>query len=315
MENTSTTINNQSPLNADDVTIVIPTLNEGEAIGKVIDELRGKGYSNILVVDGYSDDGTAEIAGGKGVKVVYQYGRGKADALKTAVNHLKTPYLLVMDGDATYDPTFISELLKYASAYDEVIGARTYGRENIPLLNRFGNWVITKAFNLLFGTRLRDVCSGMYLLKTEVAREINYESRGFSIEVEVAAHVASTRRRITDVNIAYRPRVGKPKLKHLHGVVIMLDAVKLAWRYNPVFFIFICGSLILIPSTLILGWVAYKLFFLGIKHYVWAIIGTSGLGVGIVSLLLAVMALYIKRMEYRLLERIEKLSKKRSAEK
>ena len=43
----------------DDVTVVLPTLNEEEAIGKVIEELKQVGYHNILVVDGYSTDRTA----------------------------------------------------------------------------------------------------------------------------------------------------------------------------------------------------------------------------------------------------------------
>ena len=40
----------------DDVTVVLPTLNEEEAIGRVIGELREAGYRNVLVVDGYSSD-------------------------------------------------------------------------------------------------------------------------------------------------------------------------------------------------------------------------------------------------------------------
>jgi len=35
----------------DDVTVVLPTLNEEEAIGRVIEELKQVGYRNILVVD------------------------------------------------------------------------------------------------------------------------------------------------------------------------------------------------------------------------------------------------------------------------
>jgi len=57
-------------------------LNEAEAIGKVIDELKQEGYKNILVVDGYSNDGTLEIAKQKGAKAIYQHGKGKAGAIK-----------------------------------------------------------------------------------------------------------------------------------------------------------------------------------------------------------------------------------------
>ena len=67
-----------------EVTVVIPTLNEAEAIGKVIDELKQYGIVNIIVVDGHSTDGTPKIAKEKGVKVIFQEGKGKALAIKTA---------------------------------------------------------------------------------------------------------------------------------------------------------------------------------------------------------------------------------------
>ena len=292
-----------------ELTVVIPTLNEADAIGKVIDELRGYGYNNILVVDGHSDDGTAEIAREKGAYVILQEGRGKADAIRTAIKHVKTPYVVVMDGDYTYDPAYIKVMLEVIKDADGVIGARIYGRENIPLLNRFGNWIITKAFNLLFGTKLRDVCSGMWMTRTEVLREMLPETRGFSIEVEVAANIASSAGLIKEVPIRYRRRIGKPKLKRVHGFGILKDVIKLSWAYSPVFFIFAIGSLILLPSLCVLAWVAFELFLFGVKHHVWAIIGIVGAGIGIVSLLLSIMALYFKRLEYRIMSKLKKLAK------
>jgi len=44
------------------VTVVIPTLNEEEAIGPLIDEIKEAGYGRVLVVDGYSKDKTVKIA-------------------------------------------------------------------------------------------------------------------------------------------------------------------------------------------------------------------------------------------------------------
>jgi dolichol-phosphate mannosyltransferase len=62
----------ENSISYDDVTIVIPTLNEAEAIGKLIEEIKQEGYKNILVVDGYSKDGTPEIAK---QKVIFQHGK------------------------------------------------------------------------------------------------------------------------------------------------------------------------------------------------------------------------------------------------
>ncbi|MEM3403467.1 MAG: glycosyltransferase family 2 protein [Nitrososphaeria archaeon] len=290
------------------VTIILPTLNEEKAIGPVIDELQTLGYTNIIVVDGHSTDNTTEIAESKGAKVITQEGRGKADAIKTAVEHVKTPYMLIMDADYTYDPRHINHMTELAPKYDEVIGVRATGRENIPTINRLGNKILTIFFNLLFGTNVKDICSGMYLIKTEIAKGVWYESNGFSIEMELAAHVASTTRKITDVDINYRPRKGKQKLRKLHGLQIALDAIKLAWGYNPTFIIFIIGALTLIPANIILAYVAYELIFNGVNHHIWAIIGVNLAGIGIISLLLSIMTLFIKRVEYRINEKLERFN-------
>lgn len=294
---------NNLQIKKDELTIIIPTLNEEQAIGKVIDELRQEGYNNILVVDGHSSDKTVEVARNKKVSVVYQEGHGKADAIRTGIKLVETPYLIVMDGDHTYDPRDIKKLLDLAE-YDEVIGVR--GKKNISRAHRFGNWIITKTFNILFGTKLRDICSGMYMLRTEVAKEIGFESRGFSVEVEVAAHVAATSRKIADTDISYRERIGTPKLNSLHGFTIIFNVIRLMLRYNPVFFIFTLSSATLIPGLIIVGYVAYELIFQGVKHYIWAIIGISLSGVGSTSLLLAIMALYLKRFEYRIMEKLRR---------
>ncbi|MFQ5951753.1 MAG: glycosyltransferase family 2 protein, partial [Candidatus Geothermarchaeales archaeon] len=60
--------------------MVIPTLNEGEAIGHVLDELLAEGYPNVLVVDGYSTDDTVAVTRERGIPVVHQNGNGKGDA-------------------------------------------------------------------------------------------------------------------------------------------------------------------------------------------------------------------------------------------
>lgn len=94
------------------VTFLIPTLNERDGIGLVIDEIKSLGFSKIIVVDGYSTDGTAEIAKEKGAKVIYQQGKGKALAVMTGLKHVYMPYVAVIDGDYTYNPADVIKALK-----------------------------------------------------------------------------------------------------------------------------------------------------------------------------------------------------------
>jgi glycosyltransferase involved in cell wall biosynthesis len=211
------------------LTVVLPVLNEEMGVGFVLDELKREGYENILVVDGYSTDGTADVASLKGVKVIHQEGRGKTGAIRTAIENVDTPYILIMDGDCTYRPRDIKNFFPHIYDNNEVIGVRFQGRNNIPVLNRFGNFLINYTFNALFGTRLSDVCSGMYALKTDFAENIGFKTYGFDVEVEIAAH-AVRKGTIAEVPIGYSSRIGQQKLSPLRdGLKIYTTIWKLAW--------------------------------------------------------------------------------------
>ena len=295
-----------------DVFIVLPTLNEREAIGSVIDELFSIGVpkDRIMVVDGGSTDGTLEIARSKGVITIIQEGKGKADALSSALKHIgNVKYVLVMDADYTYPAKYVKPLIdKIREGYDEVIGYRKIG-DIQSLMFKFGNKVLTFAFNMLFGTSLHDVLSGMYIVRLDATRDMIFEMSGFSVESEIAAHIASTSGKITEIPISYRKRLGKKKLKVLHGFKIAKDMMRLAWRYNPTFFIFFSGSLFLIPGIILGIWVGYNYFFTGVKYYVKGLVAVIATLFGFISLSIALLSLYLKRMEMRLRTIIRDLKK------
>lgn len=289
-----------APASPEDVTIVIPTLNEREAIGPLLDELRQEGYENVLVVDGYSTDGTPDVARERGATVVFQHGAGKAGAIKTALEHVKTPYMLVMDGDYSYDPRDIKRLLAHAANYDEVIGARD--RRSIGWLHRLGNWVINRTFNLLFGAGLSDVCSGMYLVRTEALREVALRSRGFNVEVEIAAHMC-TYGRVTEVPISYRPRIGRRKLKSFRdGIAILASVLGLARAYNPAFLFSSLAATLAVPGAVLTLWELYSRYAYGTWSLGIAWLGLVLLVVGLQGFTAATISLMLKRMERRILQ-------------
>ena len=212
----------------DDVTVVIPVLNEEEAIGRVLENVKNEGYYNVLVVDGHSTDRTYHIANNNGVNVILQKGIGKTGAIETAIKYINTPYFVVLDGDCTYHPQDINNFFPEIFFNDQVIGSRITGRDNIPLLNRFGNTVINLIFNFFFKTNIVDVCSGMYALRTNFAKTLNFRTSGFDVEVEIAAQTAR-KGRISEVPVNYHPRVGTQKLRPIKdGLQIMFSIINLA---------------------------------------------------------------------------------------
>ena len=213
-----------------DFTIVIPVLNEEEAIGQVLSDIKNEGYKDILVVDGRSTDQTYDIVCKNGVDIVLQNGVGKTGAIETAINHINTPFFIVMDGDCTYHPKDIKNFVPKILFNDQVIGTRNSGRDNIPMLNRFGNLWLNLMFNLFFRTKILDVCSGMYALRTKFAKTLYFKTTGFDVEVEIAAQAAKNGR-IGEVPINYYPRVGQQKLRPIKdGLQIFLSILALGIR-------------------------------------------------------------------------------------
>lgn len=289
----------------DQVTVVLPVLNEEKAIGLVLDEVKREGFGKILVVDGYSTDDTAAVVEGMGVTFVRQHGRGKGGALKTAVENVHTPFMLVMDGDHSYSAGDIGRFLDHAENYDQIIGARMEGRKGIPRLHRFGNWVITEVFNLLMGTKLSDVCSGMYLLRTEKARGLEMESNGFDVEAEITAQMA-TGGKVTEVPITYKKRVGESKLSTWRtGLALLCSVVGLARRFNPVLLFSSLAAASLIPATLAVGWALYLNFFHGRWEFNWLLFGSILFLLGAQGLTVATISILLTRMEHRISQRIK----------
>jgi glycosyltransferase involved in cell wall biosynthesis len=241
-------------LGKEDVTIVVPTLNEEKAIEPVLKSLLREGFSNILVVDGNSKDQTVTIVKKHDVAIITQEGKGKTGAIKTAINHIKTPYFVVIDGDCTYDSKDIDILLDKATSYKQVIGARQ-DKGNIKKINRFGNNIINIIFNLMLNADLTDVCSGLYIMKTDFAKTMILNTKGFDVEVEIAAHSAQANS-VKEVPISYGKRVGFQKLNSLRdGYKIVLTILNLGKKYNPlVFYSFAIAFLLtLLGSITIIG--------------------------------------------------------------
>lgn len=291
----------QPRIEKDEVTIVLPVLDEEAAIGKVLDELKREGYTNILVVDGYSQDDTVKIARAAGAQVITQHGTGKTGGIKTAIEYIKTPYMLVMDGDGTYSAKDIEKFLTFAEKFDQILGNRK--NDNIRPLHRLGNWIINTSLNILFGTSLSDVCTGMYLMRTNNARKLEYKSRGFNVEVEMAIQNLWTGS-VTEVPISYGERLGNRKLSSWgDGLKILWTVIRMSITYNPLFFLTATGALFTLPGSYLIiqqfylrlrfgaiGW-NESYFYLGLILFI----------IGINSFTTAMNILLSKRQERRII--------------
>ena len=309
-----------------EIVVVIPTLNEEKGIKWVLDRVHetlktmNKDY-HVVVVDGGSNDRTIEIARNNGAEVITQNGKGYGDAyiqgFKYAIRKYDPQVIVMLDADGTYDPKEMPKLIKpiEEKEADMVIGNRFAGLQPgaMTKLNRIGNKLLSWLARIMIGINVRDTQSGYRAMTKELLQTIPLTHKGMPFATELIVKAYAYGYNIKEEPITYRPRIGgQPKLNPLRdGYRILKTIIHFALRYNPTFFAFTLGASLLIPGLALGTYAAYHYFLYGIKHYVKALVAIILTMAGFQSLLLAILSLYLKRMEYRLL-RILRISTKSS---
>lgn len=298
-----------------EVCVLVPTLDEAETIGEVLDGFREHGFENLLVVDGGSTDGTREIAEEHGARVVVQSGHGKGQAIREAISYIDAPYVLMLDGDATYDPADAQQMLEplFEGRADHVIGDRfaNMHEDAMPRLNMLGNRLINGAFSSIHGRDLGDILSGYRAFTRASIERFELESDGFTIETEMAVECVKHRISTAVVPISYHPRPDESDT-NLHPVKdggrIIVSLYSLAKTNNPLFYFGSVGLGAAIAGGIIAFYVAYEWFIVGVSHEAWAIVGAAGVLLGAQLLMFAVLSDMIVAVNREQTRRLEEVS-------
>jgi rSAM/selenodomain-associated transferase 2 len=104
------------------VAVVVPTLNEGDRIGPLLDGLAAFGFAEIVVADGGSEDGTAAIAREKGVLVVVGP-RGRGPQQNLGARACRSDAVLFLHADSLPPPDVVPRIQAALGSADVVGGA------------------------------------------------------------------------------------------------------------------------------------------------------------------------------------------------
>ena len=212
------------------IQVIIAALNEEQGIGPTITEMiETLDGPRVLVVDGKSDDKTIEIAKKLNVSIAFQDGLGKGDALAKAFEHLNpgVKYVVLTDADYTYPAKFIPEMIKVLeeNPFVGMVCGNRFGRKThsgaLDGVFYFGNLLLASFQNFLNRTTLIDPLTGLRVVRSDILRKWKVKSRGFDVEVELNHQVERQGFSIKEVEIQYRQRLGKKKLKPKHGFEIL----------------------------------------------------------------------------------------------
>ena len=199
------------------MSVVIPTHNEAQSIGRVLADLPADIVTEVLVVDSNSTDGTCEIASRMGARVLREPRRGYGRACLTGLAGASSPDIVVfLDGDYSDRPDELPLILApiIEGRADITLGSRL-GKQSVrgalPWHAAFGNRLAAVLIRLLYGLTISDL--GPFRAgRADVLRRLELQENTYGWAVEMILKGSLAGFRIVEVPVSYYPRIGKSKI-------------------------------------------------------------------------------------------------------
>lgn len=179
-------------MSKNDISIIIPTKNEGKNI-KFLIEKCSEYSDDIIVVDGHSDDDTRKMAESMHARVYLDNNKGKGDALRIGISKSEKDILVFIDADGSHDPEDIPRLVNpiIEARADHVSGSRMKGGSDelhgdlYRFIRMIGSDIITLGINYRFRAKITDSQNGFRAIKRKVALSLDLKENATAIEQEM----------------------------------------------------------------------------------------------------------------------------------
>jgi glycosyltransferase involved in cell wall biosynthesis len=225
------------------VGVIIPCLNEKEAIGPCVAAVLATGVGEVIVVDGQSSDRTSERAAAAGAKVVVEPTRGYGRAMLSGLAHLAptSTIVLFIDGDGSDRPEMVPALVEPIASgrADFVLGSRLRGKrepESLSASQIIAGHLAGFLIRLLYGVRFTDM-SPFRAIRRDALDRLGMAETTFGWNLEMQMRVAAAGLRTLEIPVGQRRRVGG--VSKVSGewrsalraaAVLMLSFLRLAWQ-------------------------------------------------------------------------------------
>lgn len=198
---------------SDTIAIVIPALNEAEALRHHLPEFPEELIKRVIVVDNNSTDATAQVARAAGATVVNEpvrgYGRACWRGFQAAIE-MGAEIVVFMDGDGSDDPADLPAMLAplREGRAELVMGSRVSKHAEpgaIPPQARLGNWLVSRMMNALYHVHLHDIGS-FRVIRCSALSALQMHEMTFGWPVEMLVKAARAGYHIEEVAIHYHRR-------------------------------------------------------------------------------------------------------------
>lgn len=233
------------------VAIAIPAFNEESSIVETLQRVRQVVADiPIFIIDDGSTDRTSELAESAGAIVLrHPYNKGNGAAAKTALRHIQTDKIVIIDADGQHPPELIPTFIDQLNHYDLIVGARSSESQSL-FYRDVGNIMLKHLATYLSDYKIPDLTSGFRAFDRRKALEFIYlYPNGFSFPTTSTLAFISS-----GYNVTFHPIVAAMRKKGTHskirpirdGLRFGLLIVRISTMINPLRVFFPAGFVTLL---------------------------------------------------------------------
>ncbi len=194
-------------------TLLVLTMNEVVGAKIIMPRIDPKWVDEIVVIDGGSTDGTIEYMKENGYKVVMQKSKGVCGAYWEGIAASKGDIIIPFSPDNNSIPELIPALAqKMSEGYDMVIASRYLDgakSEDDDFVTGIGNWIFTKAVNILFGGKFTDSLVMFRAFKKDLVERLSMDEKHRPVfEYQLCIRSAKNNLKVTEIPGDEPKRIG-----------------------------------------------------------------------------------------------------------
>ena len=229
------------------VSVCLPCRNESGHLKEVVARIP-EFVDEVIVISNKSKDDTVQVAKKLGVKVFEDNrtigGIGYGFAHMTGIKEATGDIIVGMDGDATYPIEDLASVIDHLLDNKlDFISCNRYPLQpgtKIPLKLKFGVWMLNFETQLLYGVKIKDILSGMWVFRSGVRDDLNLTMGEWNLSPQIKINAATSRSiAFQEFSIAQHQRMGESHQNYFktgfsHATWILKNRITTLFAHKPV---------------------------------------------------------------------------------
>lgn len=207
-----------------EASLIVPIFNEIQTLNSLCVKLK-ENFKPFQIKYIFIDDGSIDGSKDwlkKNLEIIFSKSEfelifleknyGKGYAVNEGLKKIEGKYTIFIDSDLEYDPKDLLEMYKIILLNENITvlhGSRNLGSK-IQLrryyLNKIAVQINTMIYNFLFNQSLTDLHTGSKIIKNNILKDLNLNTKGFGLEIVMSSEIAKKNIKIFEYGISYVER-------------------------------------------------------------------------------------------------------------